>query len=130
MDDCIFCQIVAGKLPSYKIYEDENFLGFLDIRPLNLGHCLLIPKKHYQWVCDVPNFGEYWEAAKKLALAVKKATKATTINFLVSGEEIPHAHIWIIPRFYNDGGVLRLINMKKFSEEEMKSVADKIRSSF
>jgi len=130
MNDCIFCKIVSGQAPCYKVYEDKDFLGFLDIRPLNFGHCLMIPKKHYRWVYEVPNYSEYWEAVKKLALSVKKATQATSINFLISGEEIDHAHIWIIPRFYNDGGVLRLINIKKFSEEEMKSIAAKICNSF
>ena len=54
MQECIFCQIVAGKLPSYKVYEDEEFLAFLDIFPKSTGHTLVIPKKHVEWVWDLP----------------------------------------------------------------------------
>ena len=71
--DCIFCKIVSGKIPCYKVYEDENFLAFLDIRPLNLGHTLVIPKKHFRWVWDVPNIGEYFEVVCKIAVAEQKA---------------------------------------------------------
>jgi len=102
MNDCIFCQIIAGKIPYHKVYEDNLFLGFLDIKPLNPGNSLLIPKKHYRWVNDVPEFGQYWEIAKKIAMATVPIVKADYVSFLTLGLEIPHAHIRIIPRFYND----------------------------
>ncbi|MCX6705850.1 MAG: HIT domain-containing protein, partial [Candidatus Woesebacteria bacterium] len=76
MDNCIFCKIVKGEIPCYKVYEDNNFLAFLDIKPLTRGNSLLISKKHYRWVYDVPDFGSYWEAAKKVALATIKALGA------------------------------------------------------
>lgn len=123
MDDCIFCKIAAGKLPSYKVYEDADFIGFLDINPLNPGNTLLIPKKHYRWVYDVPNFGEYFEAAKKIGLAVQHAVGARSINFLTVGEEVPHAHIRIIPRFVGDGEVIALNNFKKIPPAEMEKIA-------
>lgn len=128
MEDCIFCKIVKGIIPCYKVYEDDYFLGFLDIIPLNPGNTLLIPKKHYRWVQDVPSFGAYWEAAKKIGLAIQKALNATSINFLTIGEEVPHAHIRIIPRYKDDGGVLDLKNFKKISPEEMKRIASVIAS--
>ena len=56
-NDCVFCRIVRGELPCYKVYEDNDFLSFLDIRPLSRGNCLVIPKKHVKWVYDVENFG-------------------------------------------------------------------------
>jgi len=102
MEDCIFCQIVAGKIPCHKVYEDDLFLGFLDIKPLNPGNSLLIPKKHYRWVNDVPDFGQYWLAAKKIAEATLPIVKADYTSFLTLGMEVPHAHIRIIPRFNND----------------------------
>jgi len=71
MDDCIFCKIVKGEIPAFKVYEDNDFLAFLDINPISVGHTLLIPKKHYRWVYDVPNFGEYWQVAQKIALSIK-----------------------------------------------------------
>lgn len=129
MKDCVFCQIVSGNSPCYKVYEDEFFFGFLDHRPLNPGNVLLIPKKHYDWVYDVPNFGEYWEVARKIALAIQKAVRPHSINFLTLGYEIPHAHIRIIPRFQNDGHYdgIRLSAVKNISSMEMKKIAEKIR---
>jgi histidine triad (HIT) family protein len=126
--DCLFCKIVSGELPCYKVYEDEDFLGFLDINPLNPGNVLLIPKKHYQWVYDVPNFGEYWEVAKKVALAAQVVVGSHSINFLTLGYEVPHAHIRIVPRFDGDGhddGV-RISNVKQIPPEKMKEIAEKI----
>lgn len=130
MNDCIFCQIVVGKIPCYKVYEDKDFLGFLDIRPLNPGNSLLIPKKHFRWVYDVPDFGAYWEAAKKVALATQKIVGSHSINFLTLGYEMPHAHIRIIPRFDNDGHTdgIRLSAVKNISKEEMQKTAEKIRN--
>ncbi len=97
MDDCIFCKIVAGTLPSYKIWEDQHFLAFLDINPRAPGHTLVIPKKHYRFVWDVPNIGEYFETARKIAKAEQKAFNTEMIYARVSGEDVPHAHIWIFP---------------------------------
>ncbi len=102
MDDCIFCKIQNGETPCYKIYEDDKFLGFLDINPLNPGNSLLIPKKHYRWVIDVPEFGQYWEVAKKIAIASQAGLSAMSVSFLTLGFEVPHAHIRIIPRFSED----------------------------
>ena len=61
MDNCIFCKIINSEIPCTKIYEDENYLAFLDVEPKSEGHTLLIPKKHYRWIYDVENFSEYFE---------------------------------------------------------------------
>lgn len=97
MPDCIFCLIVAGKLPFYKIFENERFLGFLDISPVVGGHTLIIPKKHYRWVHEVEDFGEFWEAAQKVARAQIKGLKASTVVFATAGFQVPHAHIHVLP---------------------------------
>lgn len=98
MKDCIFCKIVKGEIPAEKVYEDEAFLAFLDIRPLSPGHTLIIPKTHYRWVWDVPEIGAYFEAARKVALALQKAFGGVDeIHSKVVGEEVPHAHIWVYP---------------------------------
>ena len=97
MPDCIFCKIIKGEIPSHKVYEDENFLAFLSINPKSPGHTLVIPKKHYQWVWDVPNVGEYFEVARKVALAQQKAINTDWILSKIVGEEVPHAHIWVFP---------------------------------
>ena len=95
--DCIFCKIVKGELPSYKVYEDDTFLAFLSIYPESTGHTLVIPKEHYRWVWDVPQAGEYFEVAKKIALAQKKAFNTDFILSQIVGEEVFHAHIWVFP---------------------------------
>ena len=98
MDSCIFCNIVDGKIPSYKVYEDDLFLGFLDTAPRTKGHSLLIPKKHYRWVHDVVEFDLYWLAARKLTRALQKVLDPFFVTYVTHGLEIPHAHIHIMPR--------------------------------
>jgi len=97
MNDCIFCKIVTGEIPAHKVYEDDNFLAFLDIRPESPGHTQIIPKQHYRWVWDVPNAGEYFEVAKKIALAQQKAFNTDFVLSKIIGNEVPHAHIWVFP---------------------------------
>lgn len=127
---CIFCQIAAGKIPCYKVYEDNDFLAFLDIRPLTRGNTLIIPKKHYRWVADVSNFGAYFEVAKKVGLATVKTLGAKWLQFLTIGLEVPHAHIRVIPRYSKDRQpeVPSLEIVESFSDEEMKAISDKIRA--
>lgn len=129
MQDCIFCQIAAGKVPSFKVYEDDKFLGFLDIFPTSKGHSLLIPKKHFRWVHDVPDFGQYWETVLKVERAIEKGFKPKWVQYFTHGY-IPHAHIHIIPRydeigaeFFPDGKI------DPPSKEEMTEIAAKIRKN-
>lgn len=104
MENCIFCQIVEGKIPCYKVYEDKNFLAFLDILPYTEGHTLVIPKKHYRWIWDVPsdknvspNIGEYFTVCQKLARRMQKAFNNELVVTLTLGEAVPHAHIHLLP---------------------------------
>ncbi|MFI5241248.1 MAG: HIT family protein [Microgenomates group bacterium] len=132
MDDCIFCKIAKGKVPSYSVYEDQDFVAFLDIRPLTKGNCLIIPKEHHRWVYEVPNFGEYFEVAKKVGLAAKKAFGAEWISFLTLGLEVFHAHIRVIPRYKKDlhkGGLVDINVFEKFSDQEMKDISGKIKEN-
>jgi len=130
LENCVFCKIAEGKFPSYKVYEDENYLAFLDKFPRTPGHIQIIPKGHYRWVYDVPNFGEYFEVAKKIVDGVKKALNPRLVHLVTIGDEVPHAHIHVVPRFEDDGhGVL--IDMSKtlnLSDEEMKGIAEKVSS--
>jgi len=95
--DCIFCKIVRGEIPSYKVYEDTDFFAFIDINPQSPGHVQVIPKKHYRWVWDVPNVGDYFEVVRKIAKAQQKAFNTDWILSKIVGEEIDHAHIWVYP---------------------------------
>jgi histidine triad (HIT) family protein len=97
MEDCIFCKIVNGSIPAHKVYEDDNFIAFLDINPQSPGHCQVIPKKHYRYVWQVPNVGEYFEVARRVALAQGRAFDTDWILSKIVGDEIPHAHIWVYP---------------------------------
>jgi len=127
--DCIFCRIVKGELPAYKVYEDTDFLGFLDIKPLNPGHTLLIPKNHYRFVADVPNFGHYFEIAKKVGTGIKQATGHKHLYFLCLGNLVKHAHIWILPHFAGDGHgtAVNWEAVKSQDEKEMETIAEKIK---
>jgi histidine triad (HIT) family protein len=130
MDDCIFCKIIKGEIPCKKVYEDDVAFAFLDIRPLNKGHTLVIPKKHYRWIWDIENIGEFYERVGKIANAIRKSMKTDFLVSIIVGDEIPHAHVLLIPRFDNDGhgGSINTKNIKKISEEEMNEVAEKIKS--
>lgn len=128
MQDCIFCKIVKKELPCHKVYEDHDFLGFLDIRPLTKGNTLIIPKKHFRWVDDVPNLGDYFKAAGKVGIAAKKMFDADWVCYLTLGLEVPHAHIRVIPRYKNDlhGVIVDLEKIEDISKQEMEKIAEQL----
>lgn len=130
MKNCVFCKIVKGELPCFKVFENEKFLAFLDINPRNPGHTLVVPKKHFRWVWDVPYLGEYFEIVGKIANSIRKALKTEWVISLIIGEEVPHAHIWLVPRFPEDGhgSAIDLGKIKNISKEEMENLAKKIAS--
>lgn len=107
--DCIFCKIIAGELPSCKVYEDNNFLAFMDINPAVRGHTLVIPKHHCRNLLDTPdNIGaDFYPVLKKVANACKAAFNAEGIymfqqNEPAAGQEVFHSHVHIIPRYKGD----------------------------
>ncbi len=120
MQNCIFCKIVNKEIPAHVVYEDGDFLAFLTIHPQLPGHTLIIPKKHYRWVWDVPNVGAYFEVVKKIALAQKKAFEQEMILSKVVGEDVPHAHIWIFPSNTTKGDKMDFEGNKKKIVEELK----------
>ena len=110
--DCIFCKIVNGEIPSHKVYEDKNFIAFLDIHPQSTGHCQVIPRQHCQWVWDVTNLAEYIEVARKVANAQRKAFGTEMIVSHIIGDEVPHAHIWLVPKKHSQNGKVSLEEAK------------------
>ena len=113
MNDCIFCKIVAGEIPATKIRETEDTYSFLDIRPINTGHTLVIPKKHYASLLDIPEdlLAKVIVEVKRTAIAIKKVTGADGINLgqnneAGAGQVVHHLHFHVMPRFANDGYVL------------------------
>ena len=103
MENCIFCRIIKGEIPSHKIYEDKDFIAFLDINPQSPGHAQVVPKKHYRWVWDVPNVKNFFEVARKIAKAEQKAFNTEWILSKIIGDEVGHAHIWVYPNTNTPG---------------------------
>jgi len=132
MNDCIFCKIVKGELPSYKVYEDEKTLTFLDINPVHKGHVLIVPKKHSETILDTDEeiLKELIVVTKKISKAVYEGLKCDGFNismnqFKHGGQVVPHLHIHVIPRFKEDG--LGAWPPKEYeSEEEKKEIQEKI----
>jgi histidine triad (HIT) family protein len=110
-DDCIFCQIVAGEIPGRTVHETDDVLAFLDANPLAPGHTLVIPKAHHEHVQDMPSdlAGEVFAVLNRLVEPVESAVGAegSTVAFNngeVAGQEVPHTHGHVVPRFAEDGG--------------------------
>jgi len=108
--ECLFCKIVKGEIPSKKVYEDDNFIGILDVNPKSEGHTLIIPKKHFRNVLDMPvTLGnELLDAIKKVSLDLINQGKAEGFNVCinneaVAGQEVFHAHFHVVPRKKGDG---------------------------
>lgn len=131
--DCIFCKIIAGELPATKIYEDEDTLAFMDIGPVVKGHALVIPKEHYDPITGTPP-----EVLQKLITIVQKVAKAqykglnadgvnvSQANGAIAGQEVPHIHFHVIPRFKDDDHSWNWQAGSYDSVEEMQSKADGI----
>lgn len=132
-EHCVFCKILAGEIPSAKVYEDDKVMAFLDIAPFNLGHTLVVPKPHCHGLSDMPDdFRDaLFAAAARLAPVVLRVTGATGFNLLLNngqtaGQEVPHAHLHIIPRFADDK-VLLSAPQKAYQGGEMAEMQEKIR---
>jgi histidine triad (HIT) family protein len=126
MKDCIFCKISKGEIPCHKVYENKSFLAFLDIQPISHGHILIIPKKHIVWMyeADDKTTADIFKLTKKIMLALKKSLKCDYVQVWISGEEIPHFHIHLLPRYFKDDlpNPLR----KKYLEGEPEKILKKI----
>ena len=123
--NCIFCKIVNKEITAHIVYEDPDFLAFLDINPQSVGHTQVIPKKHYRWVWDLPtgrqdasNIGEYFEVVRKIAKAQQKAFDTEWILSKIVGDEVEHAHIWIYPNRNITGDKIDFAgNLEKIKKE-------------
>ncbi len=134
--ECIFCKILEGNIPSYKVYEDKNVYAFLDITQGTKGHTLVIPKKHIKNIYELNE-----EVAEKIFKIIPKLAKALKATFnpiginIISNNELPlqsvyHFHIHLIPRYENDGMILSTINnYGKTSEDEFKLMVDSIKKN-
>lgn len=146
MDDCIFCKIIAGDIPSTKVYEDDDVLAFMDISPAATGHTLLIPKQHvpYIWNASPEVAGRVGAMLPRLAGAVKTAVNADALNVFnlngtAAGQTVFHIHFHIIPRHNDDGllsmnsdgdgGIVFQLKPQPASREALEETAEKIRKA-
>ncbi|HUU30481.1 MAG TPA: HIT family protein [Phycisphaerae bacterium] len=134
MSDCIFCKIAAGQIPCTRVYEDEVCLVFMDIQPISPGHTLLIPKKHYDSIMEMPveESAHLGRQLPALAAAVRAAVKAEALNVLqnngrAAGQAVSHLHIHLIPRWPGDGLGFRW-PAKSADAEVLKRQAEAIRT--
>ena len=127
----IFSKIVRGEIPSYKIAEDDNFLAFLDVFPLAVGHVLVIPKNEKDSIFDLDDqeYQGLWQFAKKTAKAIENTIPCKRVGIAVVGLEVPHAHIHLIPlQSVEDINFSR--PKLKLDPDMMKGIAEKIISGF
>jgi histidine triad (HIT) family protein len=130
-NDCVFCAIAAGEIPSFKIYEDDFVLAFLDINPFSEGHTLVIPKEHYKGLLDVPPqvLTVLLERVQKISSHIAKALACDGFNILqnngaAAGQSVNHIHFHIVPR--REGSVLSF-ESGKGDMEKLSALASRLR---
>lgn len=110
MSDCVFCGIVEGRLPASTVYEDEIVVAFMDTRPVNPGHLLVVPKRHFEFMNDMDEEtgAHLFRVTMRIQQAMRRSLpKCEGINFFladgaVAGQEVPHVHLHVLPRFVGD----------------------------
>ncbi len=132
--NCIFCEIVQGKKDGHFIYEDENYVAFLDKYPIDTGHSLVMPREHFEKITNMTaeKVGELFSKIPKIAKAVIEATKADAFsvaqnNGRAAKQIVPHVHIHIIPRYESRETIWTRREIAK--ENELKILAERIRKS-
>lgn len=128
MPESVFAKIIKGEIPVSKVYEDEQILAFLDIKPINPGHTLVVPKKEVDYFFDLPDdlYHTLMTVCKKIEPAVKKASGAKRVGIAVEGFAVAHAHVHLVP--LNAGNELDPHRAKEASYEELDAMAKKIKS--
>lgn len=134
MENCTFCKIINKEIPSSIVFEDEDVVAFMDVHPANTGHILVLPKKHVQSLLDLDNVfaSSLFSVAKNICTAIKKTSiKCEGFSFRMNdgkaaGQEVPHLHLHIIPRFDNDK-VQNLQTFERKSKEELDGIVLKIK---
>ncbi len=126
-DECIFCRIIAGRAPGHKLWEDKEFFAFLDNKPINPGHMLLVPKQHYDYLFDMPRskYDRIMKRTRRLAVPLKTAMAAKRIGLIVEGFGVAHCHIHLVP--INGPGELQKKGVAGVTAEEFERVADVLR---
>lgn len=133
-EDCVFCKIVRGQIPSFKLYEDEHSLAFMDINPVHPGHALAVPKFHAANLFETPDewLGRTFATARKVATAVQAALNPHGLNILQANgpgaaQSVFHLHLHIIPRAKDDNLLLNWVP-RPGNMDEIKALAQKLRT--
>lgn len=123
---CVFCSIIKGNIPSYHLWENKDFVAFLDIHPIKPGHILVIPKKHVDNVFDLDEktYRDLFKTAKHLARPLKRAMKSKRIGMAIEGFGVPHVHLHLVP--VNKGNEMNPTNTTSPSATTLHAVAKKI----
>ena len=126
----IFSKIISGKIPSYKVAENKDFLAFLDINPNSIGHTLCIPKKEIDNILDLDEntYQELMLFSRKVALSIAKVIDCERVSFSVIGLEVPHVHVHLIPiKEMNDANFSKKVSM---NDNQFKQTASLISNAF
>jgi len=125
----IFSKILSGELPCHKILEDSSHLAFLDIRPVNPGHTLVIPKLEIDYIFDMEDnlLGDLMAFSKKVAKAIRKTVPCLKVGIMVAGLKVPHTHIHLIP--ISAISDLNFARAQAVSQVELAAMAQKLRSN-
>ncbi len=136
--DCLFCKIIAGEVPSKKVYEDGSTYVILDINPRNPGHMLVMPKKHYETIFEVPEkeVADLFKTAKKMAERCMSGVRAEGVsiaqsNGRVAGQVVQHMHVHVIPRFSTEGppGLESILPVKRMDEASLDKIVEALQKS-
>jgi histidine triad (HIT) family protein len=125
----VFSKIVAGEIPCHKLAENNQFLAFLDIRPVNKGHTLVIPKKEVDYIFDLDDstLQDLMSFSKKVAKGIENVIPCKRIGVTVIGLEVPHAHVHLIP--INNLTDMNFAKAKEMSHDDLSQIAKEISSS-
>jgi len=134
---CVFCNIIKGEIPCFKVFEDEDTLAFLDIKPFTKGHCLVIPKQHFENIFDIDQtvLQKIIVAVKNISGKIKDTLQADGIrlsqsNGSAAGQDIMHFHLHVIPRYKDDDRPMHpaaTLNLPKADFEDLKKIAQAIK---
>jgi len=128
MTDCIFCKIIAGEIPSYKVYEDDETYAFLDINPISDGHTLVVPKQHVLFVhhLNEPQYQAVMATVRKVMQALEKALNPARVGVIIEGFDVDHAHVKVFPLF--DPKDIQTVHVKETPEGYFEEMAKKVRN--
>tara|TARA_Y100000287_G_scaffold137583_1_gene112464 strand:- start:212 stop:607 length:396 start_codon:yes stop_codon:yes gene_type:complete len=127
--DSVFTKIIKKEISSFTVYEDSDVIAFLDIKPVKMGHTLVVPKKQIDYIFDLDNddYNKLWTTTKKIANGLKKSVICRRVGISVVGFEVPHCHIHLIP--INTISDMSFDNIYDYNSSEMTDIAEIIKKN-